>query len=589
MKRFVLAAFLSLVVAVPAAAQNPQPPTPPSTSFAPPGAPATPLSVTTTSARVALPQTPTIYPVYTLVNNGTAKVFCKGGDVTVVASTSDYTFALAANSYRATWDKVSTYIACITSTGTATVDITQSNGGPTLGFLSGGSVGGATGANPTATIGATAVNGTATTFMRSDGAPALPATLPALNGSALTNVSASGSRPAYLGVVTTGNNLSNALGSSLHYANAAKQHYFRSTSYTPRIVIPNFYVIAAGGEVGSGSSCTATGYIFWNGVWQQFKFSGNSVGTVPNASYLISDPLTVTGGPIPAGTWTLTGVWEDCPGGVFYMSPITNGNIDVNIAAGEGFEYSASALPDRFAAGGSFTPSDTVNITGDIGILDTTTADTFTCAGDSISQGQNDNEDGTTNFGICARALGNKYAYFNFGVASRTQAQYLTSHTLETALAQYTTGVVNQLGANDVNGGISAATMEGAAASIAALTPTKQNYKTTVLPITSSINSYVTTAGQTVSGNESNRTAWNTYIRSVAAASNTVGYIETANVVETTTTGVRTTVTNGGVWKAPLITAAGSVAITADGLHPNPAGNLLFNGIGFGPSSAAIQ
>lgn len=46
--------------------------------------------------------------------------------------------------------------------------------------------GGGTPANPTATIGASAVNGAATTYMRSDAAPALPATLPALNGSNLT-------------------------------------------------------------------------------------------------------------------------------------------------------------------------------------------------------------------------------------------------------------------------------------------------------------------------------------------------------------------------------------------------------------------
>jgi hypothetical protein len=46
-------------------------------------------------------------------------------------------------------------------------------------------------ANPTATIGASAVNGSATTFMRSDAAPALPATLPAVNGSALTNLNGS--------------------------------------------------------------------------------------------------------------------------------------------------------------------------------------------------------------------------------------------------------------------------------------------------------------------------------------------------------------------------------------------------------------
>jgi len=47
------------------------------------------------------------------------------------------------------------------------------------------------GANPSATIGSSAVNGVATTFMRSDGAPALPATLPALSGVNLTALNAS--------------------------------------------------------------------------------------------------------------------------------------------------------------------------------------------------------------------------------------------------------------------------------------------------------------------------------------------------------------------------------------------------------------
>lgn len=48
-----------------------------------------------------------------------------------------------------------------------------------------------TGANPTATIGASAVNGSAGTFMRSDAAPALPPTLPAISGINLTNLNAS--------------------------------------------------------------------------------------------------------------------------------------------------------------------------------------------------------------------------------------------------------------------------------------------------------------------------------------------------------------------------------------------------------------
>lgn len=65
------------------------------------------------------------------------------------------------------------------------------------------------GANPSATIGASAVNGTAQTFMRSDAAPALPATLPALDGSNLTNVNAATAPLA--GITGLGTNVGSAL------------------------------------------------------------------------------------------------------------------------------------------------------------------------------------------------------------------------------------------------------------------------------------------------------------------------------------------------------------------------------------------
>lgn len=94
--------------------------------------------------------------------------------------------------------------------GTEAVPLVQSGitkQAPASAFGGGGS--GCTFANPTATIGASAVNGVATTCMRSDAAPALPSTLPALNGSALTNLNASaiasGSVPAAnLPTATTG-------------------------------------------------------------------------------------------------------------------------------------------------------------------------------------------------------------------------------------------------------------------------------------------------------------------------------------------------------------------------------------------------
>lgn len=66
------------------------------------------------------------------------------------------------------------------SSGNQLVDAGVSCGTPT-----------AVGANPTATIGASAVNGTSANFMRADAAPPLPATLPALSGVNLTALNGS--------------------------------------------------------------------------------------------------------------------------------------------------------------------------------------------------------------------------------------------------------------------------------------------------------------------------------------------------------------------------------------------------------------
>jgi hypothetical protein len=75
------------------------------------------------------------------------------------------------------------------------------------------SISGTTAANPTATIGATAVNGTATTYMRSDAAPALPATLPALSGANLTSLNASNISSGTLPVARGGTGVTMSTGS----------------------------------------------------------------------------------------------------------------------------------------------------------------------------------------------------------------------------------------------------------------------------------------------------------------------------------------------------------------------------------------
>jgi hypothetical protein len=136
MKKQILFALLLLAGgAVDTHAQTP--PNPPPSSYYPPAAvtPAS-LSVTSSSARVVLPALPSAYPAITIVNNGPSEIFCRAGDATVTATTSAYTVAVPSGGYRGMWNSTATYVACVTSSSTATARITQSNGAAQLGFNS---------------------------------------------------------------------------------------------------------------------------------------------------------------------------------------------------------------------------------------------------------------------------------------------------------------------------------------------------------------------------------------------------------------------------------------------------------------------
>lgn len=101
------------------------------------------LAVTDESASVALPDTSGNFQTVTVVNLGTAEVFCKPGGSGVTAATDDYQFTIPPNGYRAFFNPIAnTHIACVTSTGTATERITQSAGGPTIGLLYNGGTSG---------------------------------------------------------------------------------------------------------------------------------------------------------------------------------------------------------------------------------------------------------------------------------------------------------------------------------------------------------------------------------------------------------------------------------------------------------------
>ena len=133
-------AFLASFGFLASAALADAPPPPPLASVQAAG-PFT-INVTFNSPRVAFLADPSIYPTITVVNIGSVEAYCQVGDNTVTVSTASYLVTVPAGSYRYFWAGNSTYLACVSATSTTTVRVTQSNGAPGVGTVTGGSGGG---------------------------------------------------------------------------------------------------------------------------------------------------------------------------------------------------------------------------------------------------------------------------------------------------------------------------------------------------------------------------------------------------------------------------------------------------------------
>jgi hypothetical protein len=166
---------------------------------------------------------------------------------------------------------------------------------------------------------------------------------------------------------------------------------------------------------------------------------------------------------------------------------------------------------------------------------------------------------GRWGFGEIARSMGHARPYTNLGCPTDSAHGFMTlGNTFRSRQAAYHTDVVVQYGVNDVNlSGRTAAATETDLSSIYALFPTKRVWQSTILPVSTSTDSWATTANQTTAGTNAQRVLLNTWIRTTPSP--LAGFFDNANVVETSE--------NSGIWNV----IAGLGAPTGDGLHPSPA------------------
>lgn len=384
---------------------------------------------------------------------------------------------------------------------------------------------------------------------------------------------------------------SNPLGASTYLSAAG------NTSATYRIQHPVLWRAAglrlafanfSGGVYFGDFALKIKASIEYNGKVYPCTFNGSLTGVLETGGpLLLTDPSPVTLDPVIAGsmytrTFVQVGAGDQWPIG---LTPVNANGEGSSIGApgtdltGVG-QYSSPSNP-AFASAGAFSP------VAVLGVPESTLLRTAGIMGDSIVVGAGDGGssygtmDTTADYGFILRGLNRTIPYVFVGAKFAETAQTAATYVeVRSAILEYCTSLICQYGTNDVNNTRTAAQMEADLLKLWRLGMARgiPVYQTTIVPRTTSSDSWVTVNNQTAHANDAARTALNDWLRAgspidptsfAAVAIGTsgavlagqtghplAGYFETADTVESAR--------NSGKWKA---------AYTDDGVHPNATGS----------------
>jgi hypothetical protein len=280
------------------------------------------------------------------------------------------------------------------------------------------------------------------------------------------------------------------------------------------------------------------------GTFTQILFSASATGTIPDGGTLISDYLTIS---IPNGDRYWIRTYRTNSVGL----PVTSGIVIDHFTAFMGDCYEVTST-DRTMTG---EVPDADNMCYYPAVISPTTAPSVLIVGDSIALGKGDVLDLSGDQGIVARTTGPGFGYFNAAVDGEKASDFVSNHTQRLLAAPFCTHVFVNYGRNDIYlGGDSAATVEGNLTTIYGYFSTKTVKQLTLVPDTTSSDSWVTTANQTVVTGETARATVNSDLRSSFHPAG--GISDTGAVLETSTKWIATS----------------GIARTGDGIHPNNLG-----------------
>jgi lysophospholipase L1-like esterase len=192
------------------------------------------------------------------------------------------------------------------------------------------------------------------------------------------------------------------------------------------------------------------------------------------------------------------------------------------------------------------------------------TSQSILAVGDSILAGKGDSSVAGLGAGWFIRAAASIPHLRAMPFSGETAGQWLAANGSQTQIHTFSRGHFTaglcEYGINDITGGQTLVNVQARLSEIWRQMDAlgMRVYQTTLPPVTTSTDSWATTANQTVTATNGIRTQVNDWIRTVPAP--LAGYVEVADAAETSR--------NSGIWNA---------LYTSDGTHPNGVGHLALS------------
>lgn len=282
-----------------------------------------------------------------------------------------------------------------------------------------------------------------------------------------------------------------------------------------------------------------------------FTFGGANNVAVEPGSHVFTDALNVA---IPRGARFALRTFADGPSGIcndsYAPGDLAGATIDVcNYGATVANVYDSTAAITVTSRTAACRPT---------AVLGQTSAICIGVIGDSRAKGTLDSaSDFFGGIGEINKRLSRKYLTLTVAEGGTRMTNAATSSGWDkriSLLNTYCDLIVTNHGINDLNNGVTAASLITALATLRARLGNKPLYACTVAPYTTSTDGWTTLGNQTVKSWEAQRVSFNDKLRAGETAAS--GVIELADVVESAR--------NDGKWKADGVTAG---LYTSDGLH----------------------